>query len=184
MPRAARNWSTLLARAVIVAGLAMMSTSRAGAQSTNRIDIASAAISIPAPGPAELDAGFTQPVALGFIVDAQGSNAVHIRITRVQVRCQTVTGGLPCGSYQWRLQSPGPPTAWTDLSTTYVIAITRCIQLNVGPPNSPPGPPACFSNPIGEPYNGTLEFRAKVNWTTVPRTYTLRSRIRLRVDRQ
>jgi hypothetical protein len=173
--------SPSIARTSAVLGAALLlwaAPGRVAAQ--NDLTITAAAVTIPTPGVAQFDAGFSGAASFGFSVGTPFGNANAKRFISVQITCTAVTNGKPCGDVQWRLTSP-ETTPWTDfLTNVFVTALQRCVVRSnnaTALATCPPSPPATT-----QPYSGTFELRMKLSWTAdAPATYAATVRVRLEV---
>ena len=145
----------------------------------NVLTISSATATIPQPGVAQYDAGFSASTSFTFTLDAASGGSGFNRIMAVRIRCQSVTGGKACSDVQWR--SNPDVSSFTDMTATFVTVQTRCIQRGA------PAPTGC---PVGvtaapDPYVGTIDLRMKLSWAAdVPAAYAATIRVTLDVFRQ
>ncbi len=145
----------------------------------NSLTISSATATIPQPGVAEYDNGFSASTSFTFTMDLTSGGSGFNRILAVRIRCQSVTNGKACTDVQWR-SNPDVST-FTDMTTSFVTVQTRCIQRgSAAPAGCPVGITAA-----PDPYVGTIDLRMKLSWAVdAPAAYDATIRVTLDVYRQ
>lgn len=149
------------------------------ARAQNQLTISSATATIPVPGVAEYDAGFSNSVAFTATMDPTTGGTGFNRIMSVRIRCQAVTNGKPCSDVQWN--SPPDVAAFTDLTGTFATVRTRCIRrTSAAPPGCPVGIAAA-----ADPHAFTINLRMRLAWAVdAPNAYAATIRVTLDVYRQ
>lgn len=145
----------------------------------NRLTNSSASVTIPQPGVAQYDAGFSAPVSFTATMDPRTGGIGFNRIMAVRIRCQAVTNGKPCSDVQWN--APPDVTSFTDMTGTFVTVRTRCMRRNSA---APPGCPVGIT-PAADPHTFTINLRMKLAWAVdAPNPYAATIRVTLDVYRQ